>query len=337
MTRIFTDGAEYRDVLFWTTVTAAIVVVASNQSIGNWCYESDLNGGYCTKQFTSMAEGYWRTRLRWSAPSGSYFEFPVVLNGSTQVAAIKFNASYFPALYIGTTEVANTGITLNASTWYLFEAHLKIHPTEGVFELKINGLMAASFYGNTKYSTYDVFNGFRFNGSDGGVRGTNQQIHIDDFGLNDTNGDVDNSWLGSAFIEALLPNDEGDLLQWTSSSGSHFADVDETPHDTDATYIQALTSTTKQDRLHLFPFVEANKVVQRICVESRMRDTIGGSVQIKLGVKTGGNVYLSSASRVLSNSYTRVLGDEILTNPTSGSVWDKTALDALQIVLQADL
>jgi len=337
MTRIFTDGAEFRDLLFWTTYTADNTVVASNQPIGNWCYQCDYNGSYCKKQFTPITEGYWRTRLRWSAAGGALFQFPVVLSDSIQVAAIKFNASNFPALYIGSTEVTNSGLLLAVSTWYLFEVHLKIHPTSGIFEVKVNGLPFMSFSGNTKYSTYDTFNGFQFNGSDGGVRGTNQQEHIDDFGLNDINGVVDNSWLGSAFIEALLPNNEGDLLQWTSSSGSHFADVDEIPHDTDATYIQAITSTTKQDRLHLFPFVETNKRVQRICVESRMRDANSGSVRVKLGVKHSGSVYLSSASRVLSDSYTRILGDEILANPTSGSAWDKTALDALQIVLQADL
>jgi len=331
MTRIFTDGAEWKDWLFWDEK------LSNNQSIvagpiSPWCYyQFSSDGCGMRKWFSPISECY--LRYRWKDSGYGYFpdedRNPEFFSGANTVLFMGGNPF---SVRTPSAVLATTSKNLVGSTWYLMEIYVKIHATSGSIVVKVNDEIYIDYSGNTKYLSYSTFDRIGF-GTGGYVGGSNE-CWWDDLAMNDTSGSVDNSWCRNGVVELLMPNLNGDTLEWTpTTSGSHFADLDELPNDGDTSYIQALNTANKRDMLHLFPFNSYDKVVTRVFPEARIKDANNGLVQVKFGVKTSGSVYLSSA-KTLTNSYVSQRGEDLLVNPTSGSTWDKTALDALQIVVE---
>jgi hypothetical protein len=332
MTRLFTDGAEWRDWLFWDEIIHEDKDIVAGP-ISPWCYHQwHTDGVGMLKWFAPLSEFYMRFRIKnsdWGESVPGENRNPDFYSDGNSVLFLCSNPMQ---LRTPAGILATSSYNLENNVWYLFEIYVKIDDSNGRVIAKVNDFPHIDFTGDTKYLSYSTFNKVGF-GTGGAVGGDNQ-CWWDDLAMNDTSGSVDNSWCRNGVVELLMPNFDGDTLEWTPiTSGSHFADVDEIPNDGDTTYIQTLSTATKRDMLHLFPFNDYDKVVTRIFPEARIKDVNNGLVQVKFGVKTGGNVYLSSA-KTLTDAYTSKRGEDLLANPTSGSVWDKTALDALQVVAE---
>ena len=79
--------------------------------------------------------------------------------------------------------------------------------------------IAVSYAGNNSYARWDDF----------------YVLKVDGVGLTD--------FLGTPRVHQLIPNGDGASEQWTPSAGSDsYAMVDETPHDSDTTYVEGVTS-----------------------------------------------------------------------------------------------
>ena len=325
MTRIFTDGAEFGDVLFWD-INPSIYATAATKRSGNYSYytRANIGGG---KYIGNLTEFYFRFAVYLYPWTGIHCRFR---NNTITIADIYYdNGTQLLSARVNGVAVGTSTFTLAISVWNLIEAHFKLDDINGIFDIKINGILDIEYDGDTNPGVYTDIDNIILGGP------TNENVYYDDLALNDTNGSIDNSWCGDGHIELLSPNDNGDINDWDGSDGdsvNNYLLVDDFPHDTDTTYVK--TGVTEQDMYNVSDFVATGKIVQRIYAECRAKDNAVAGGTIKLGYKHSGTVYLCADARSLSGSYARVVGDEALSDPTDSTVWSEADLDAIQFVVE---
>ncbi len=157
------------------------------------------------------------------------------------------------------------------------------------------------------------------------------EVHIDDFYICDTNGAVNNSFLGDIRVEPLWPTGAGDYAQWdVSGGGSNFQAVDDVTPDATSTTVE--TDVIKELDLHEYDDSGgADGEVKALAANFWARQTtIGGFSSVVPAVKTGGAVYYGATAFPLCveewNCYQYLF--EI--NPDTSSVWTIAELNALQ-------
>jgi hypothetical protein len=317
MARVFTDGAETGDLLFWTTVNGTTVITtAAYVRSGTYCYAS---GGAPIKNLpTTLSEFYFRFGWRTNSTNCTPVSFNSTAGGVQ--ASLAYASSKFSAK-VGTTVVYTSADSFDAvNNIMLVEVHFKMADVGGVFQVKIDGNLVIDFSGDTKTSTYTTIDSFTF-------AGAAHTEWFDDFALNDTSGATDNSWCGDGRVVALTVNGAGDVTQLTPSTAvANYTCVDEIP--VSATdYVES--STIGQYDLYNLTTVDlTGKTVRRVWVEGRSSDTVAVGGLCDLGIKTGGAEDWSSDISLLT-SVGRIVGKDYPTKP-GGGAWAQADIDALQ-------
>ena len=137
----------------------------------------------------------------------------------------------------GSTTNAHT-TEIYFDTWHKIDIHYKLSATDGVYVLKVNNNTVYSFNGNTKGSlTSTTVNRIQIGNlvAAGGNAECLMKTKIDDMAINDTSGDVNNSWVGDSSIIDIRPTANGSLVEFTPSANSNFDNVKERAHDTTTT------------------------------------------------------------------------------------------------------
>jgi hypothetical protein len=333
MTRLFTDGAEFGDTLFFDTASD-ITAVTSNPSprSGIYSYKPTNTNNY--KSIPELSEIYVRYAIYapvwgvngnhmyigWYATSTEY--------GRLRCADGTVNKMGY---YIGATLKATATHGLTDAQWHWVELYIYIADSDGRVILYQDGVLEIDYTGDTKPSSASTINAFRFGYGPTG-------FGYDDIAANDTSGDSDNSWCGDGHIELLKPvNDSSNITpEWNPSSGSaHYAMVDEIPPDNDTTYISASVTGLK-DAYRLSTFNGTGKNIRAIFSEGRAKDNSGESGGIKTGFYISGCSVLSSASTVLPSNYTRIIGDCTTINPVTGVAWTESDLNNIEFVIECE-
>ncbi len=316
--RLFTDGAEMGDVLFWDTVGGATVATSPAPVMFVYSYRPVSS----VKGFTASTEIYFRARVYYQSflivsPSISFRYGETTLLGMVWNHALtRFDLS---GAVSGSTAIGSFPM----GRWVLLEVRFRIDGAAGVVTVKADGIEVYTSTGDTLGTLTGVDNIL--------MDATYSAMFVDDLALNDTTGGEDNSWCGDGYVEALLPDGNGDQSDFTGSDGNkvdNYLLVDEVPNDGDTSYVED-SVPGEFDLYTLANFDGTNKIVRRVWVESRARSTASVGDQCRLIVKTGGSVY-KSAGIGLPASYARQVGEDYRVNPNSGIAWTDADLDALQ-------
>jgi len=336
MTRLITDGAEFGDLLLFSSYNGLTATTSIKRS-GAYCYDLyNTSQSFVITPVSALSEFYFRIGIYITAAFRLKFR-----NGTTVMASIVRNTGtgileFHFADYDSATILVQGVTALSQNTWYLLEAHLKIHDTSGVAELKIDGVPEGStFSGDTRNGTpTTVDNIYSLNPTGGGW-------YFDDIALNDTDnsdGKNDNSWCGDGHIELLSPTGNSPDNGWTddftgsdTNSTDNYALVDDVPPSA-TDYVQSET-VGHQDRYQLADWTGTGKRIRRVWTEARALDVSNLGSKLKLGLRVSNADYLS-AGRALLGTYGRVVGDEYLVNPATSSAWDDTALNAVQSLME---
>lgn len=326
MARIFTEGAEMGDGLFWNSIDYHDYAVGIPRT-GNYCYRPYYADAY--KYFSDLSELYFRTPFYIGYPPGGDM-FWIGYYGTYFLLFNWSSVSNMVSVYNYATSSWNWGsVTCAPSTYHILEFYLKIDDSNGVIQTRINGIDDISFSGDTKVGTNTTATEWR-------VKGIGQCY--DDIALNSTSGSADNSWCGDGHIEYHPANGNGDTNDWTNSSGNktnNYTYVDDIPSNSDTDYVSA-SAVGAQDMYNVTDYTSTNRSVRRIWAESMSKDVSLTSKKIKIGFKTGGTTYLASASTTLGSSYARVVGDVATVNPSTGLAWTGTDINAIQFVQEAE-
>ena len=334
--RLFTDGAEFGDILELSSVgTPASEGVSSAQArSGTYSYYSGGVEGstrWIEKTFTASSEIFYRFGVRRAGAQD--MNIAIVKSGTTQIGYLKVpGATGKIEIYVGSsTKVATSTITIPVGSWMLIEWHLKIDDSVGVSEVKIEGVLDATFTGDTKPDTNTTVNFMRHCSYNW------DSTYYDDLAVNNTDnsdGKGDTSWCGEGRVEILMPNGNGNVNEWTgsdSNSTDNYLLVDDKPPSS-ADYVEDSTPGN-QDAYALTDFTGTNKQILRVWAAARAIDTVPEGAQMKIGIRTNSTDYLSSAKTLLT-VYGPVIGDEYKVNPNDSGAWEDADLDALELVLE---
>lgn len=342
MTRLFTDGAEMGDSLFWDLNNGVSAQAVSSGGYGAYVYQI-YDSQDCTKFISDTSECYARVRFWcndiYHVDGGDGVKLFSFRHDTTEIARIGANSSnYFTAVVNGGTIA--TGIRLlNDAQWYLLEIYFKMDNPSGRYILNVNGITDIDYTGNTT-AGLTHFNRVIFGGQ--GTTWGHTTEYIDDLALNDTNntdGKNDNSWCGDGFLVKITPSGSGTHNNWFNSgsiSGSSgYLYVDEYPKDDDTTYVYASGSSAglQQQFAMSNDFDTTNKVILRIYTEARAKRTGTQPSTIKIGfLPISGSDTFSSPVIPDMNIYTRITGDGAKINPATSASWVKADIDGLEFI-----
>jgi hypothetical protein len=331
MTRLFTDGAEMGDVLFWDSGTVYLET-GPYSSYAYWLQ------GYSSfqKNVPNLTEFYFRQRVMiGDYRDGTTF---VARKGANNQAYVSTDSST-KYLTIGTNTLLATSTTrmISRYVWYMEEIYFK-YAVSGSFVVKIDGVVAVSYTGNTTGGGGGNIDNFAYSG--GGQDGT---IHLDDLALNDTDnsdGKNDDSWCGDAIVLKLTPSGSSATTNnWVNNGGvsasANYLYVDDFPKDDDTTYVYSSASISgNQDQYAMSNLGLGVKKVLRLWTEVRARKSTSDDTYIKLGVLPNGSTDSMSGSIPLTTSYTRITGSPLKLNPATSASWTQADLDGLEAVIE---
>lgn len=330
MARLFTDGAESNDILFWDLTGAAFGGLYTHTEVarsGLYAYKFDKYPWARKLISPGFTELYFRLGFYARSISANKTWFSWYGNDpNTKLGRVFLQNDYKLKAVVGTTEVASGTELVSVYAWHLLEVHVKIADSGGVIQVKIDGVLDIDYEGDTKSGSETEIKGFEFY--------FDSTVFIDDFAVNDTSGAVDNSWCGDGHVIALKPNSSGDSSDFVGSdsdSVDNYALVDDIPSDSDTTYVESATP----DDCDLYN-LEACGIdsdmyeIKRIFIEGRGKDTTTGSGIVTPLIKTSGSE-IESDQVELTTTYAQIKSEEWVTNPMTGSAWTPTEVDALQI------
>jgi hypothetical protein len=334
MTRLWTDGAEMGDILFFS-------------------------GGHVsasTTQYASGAYSYVVASLGTPTPwknldvplSELYFRERMYQTSHYAAILVEFRSGATVCGYVTTDSLGHwicvvDGVTLGTSTtvrlishWYCLEVHFVIDDTNGVFDVLVDGNSVITFHGDTTFigGSADIDNLTWVCALPG------SSLYIDDLALNDTAGGVDDSWCGGGRVIKMKPIGDGTPVnQWDGSDGNKIANwelVDEIPKDDDVTYIYADAAASGiRDQYIVEDYDGTDRAVERIWAEVRARKTIAAPAGLNIGFDTGASINVDDVG-ILNEQYDlRHVGPEYLVNPDDGLAWEEADLDLLQLVVES--
>lgn len=331
MTRLFTEGGEFGDVLFFNYVNGISCSTTRKRS-GNYSfYLLQSQDAYHNLQ-SYPSEFYFR--YAYNDNGGGHCSDVEFRNGTNVIASCRFTWSWTGtpnvfSLLIGGNTVATSSFVTLSNVWVLIEGHLKIADSGGIFETKYDGVDDMYYYGDTKpgadtnitnINLHDQF----YNGA----------AYYDDLALNDTNGVVDNSWCGDGHVVLLTPNGNGDasdLIGQDGDSTNNYLNVDEAVADGDTSYNQSATSG-QRDLYQVSDYAGAGKTILRVWPECRARDTVAAGGEYYDLIKVSGGSERRSVAKQLLTTYTQCLkGEDYLLNPETGVAWTEANLDNIQV------
>jgi hypothetical protein len=339
MARIFTEGAEMADLLFFDSYTASVSAANASPAPAYSAYYYKITGSYSSaiKLVSSLSECYLRERI-WSNNYSDNVALAGFRSGSTSLLTITNDTSGHIQAKRGSedgTVLATSTLSLTASQWYLLEIYIKLSDTVGRAVVYVDGVLAIDYTGDTTAGG-TAFDNIRWapwlSLANSGILG------IDDLALNDTTGGVDDSWCGDGIIIKVTPDGNGTTNDWHGSdadSVDNYLLVDEYPKDDDTTYVynEGADSGT-QDQYTLSDYDGTGKVITRVYPEARVRKTSATAHTVKLGILASGGADEMSAARNLFTSYIRIVGDEYTVNPVDSNPWEEADIDALEFIVE---
>jgi hypothetical protein len=280
-----------------------------------YCIGSPNNAGTLRKDIPASASYYFGLAFKGNVGNaGRMFR----INGWSNILGLIYYSAVtgFFNLYRGDQSalLAVSSIGVPGDTW----AHLQVYyvpsTTSGTFILKINGVEAANFSGNTSPYNYPV-DGIELVTQGGGCQWYWDNVVADNA-----------AWTGVTRIAGLFPTGAGNSAQWDPSAGSNWDCVEEVPY-SDADYVS--TNVADEVDTHALSNLPAEAAVIK-CVQMtvRARREGAGLINIAPAVRTtGGDAY--GADLLLQSSFTPHSNIWEL-NPGTASPWTPSEVDAME-------
>lgn len=318
----------------------------------SWMTGLDMTGGYTGRDGSSNGcVGFYKTsgspHLTCSLPSAIntlICGYGVQYNTTTKVWAGRVTGSSTQQMYLephasGSLILRNSGGTqvatspsglISTGAWFHLQVKWVPHTSTGSVVVKINDAEVINYTGATSgtTATVDSFQMTQGATSSAGRSFMDDLWVCDEVDATATQGRPNNAFLGDLAVVTLLPSSDGDTIQWTPSTGSNYAAVDENPvNSTD--YVSTSTSTNRD--LYAMTDLPGNATTVfavRTSVYAQKSDA--GSSSIQITAKENATT-TPAAANALSTSWTAIHDPILAVRPSDSGLWTVSDVNSLQV------
>lgn len=319
----------------WDTASSSASIATGRN--GNALYRTNMSYEF-TKVLTAAQS--WYIGFAWKSATAASAARPIftLYRGTTAHFSLCMASD---GLHLQTRRGTETGTLLHTSdfvysqdVWYYIEVYVKIADA-GEYQVKINGVSDANMSSGGGPISADTQNGsdaladlFSLKGTSASAAGTH---YIDDLYVIDSSGSTNNSWLGDCRVETVVPSGAGNSTQWTPSSGSNWAAVDEVPP-VMTDYVETTTATNK-DTYALGNIATTSGTVYAVQTNTYAQKTDAGArtmhdvLRYSTNESSGATYGLSDTAQYYSTPFDV---------PPGGGTWDITKVNGLEAGFELD-
>lgn len=234
------------------------------------------------------------------------------------VVRISSNNGTLQFQYWNGSSWTNIGASFSPSGLNQVDVHVKIADSGGMFELYYNGILAASYTGDTNLfsgaNCADFWMGSTWNNSSFPTRWS--QVILTD--TTDTR---------AMKLATIRPNGAGTTDQWTGS----YTDVDEVGIFNDSDYISSGTP----NQVELFTMTDLSPTAQTLDVlafvmTGRARRGAAGPQNLQAAVRTSGTDYFSGNLPALSPAFNSLTPTIWELNPATSAPWSISDIQGIE-------
>jgi hypothetical protein len=323
MAIVFMDGFDIGDVATkWNVVTGSTSPSLTTRFGTGRSIVFGGGSNYVMKYFTASAEVYVGFAAYTMVSAGVTLVNLFTDSGVSVQLSLVTNSNGSIALRRGGTQVAITAAGVISSGWNYIEMRAKVDPSTGIFELKVNGVVSATFSGNTKNTgTSNSIDAIQL------TNGASINWYVDDFYICDATGSAPyNTYLGEMRVYSLSPTGAGSFTQWTPDTGSNYARVNEVPYSA-ANYVQSAT-TGQRDTYVMADLPGSVGIIMAVQNNMIAKRTDASAISVKPAIKSGASVYYGASAALTPNDTT--VSDIRTTDPNTSAAWTAGGVNALE-------
>jgi len=254
-------------------------------------------------------------------------EFLWLYEGTNKGINLRVNSDGTISVYLNTVHIETSLSQLNTDTWYYLELKVLTHDSAGTYEVRIDN---ADWVSGTGVDTQPGSNAYHTAVRLGALFGG--QARYDDMYVLDASGSENNDFLGNRQVVPLRPDGDGDLSDWTPSTGNNYENVDDVQRDDDTTYNE--TNTANDVDLYDYADSTGLATINGVMITTCVRVTTG-SMDMKTVIKSGSTTDESSPATITQQAYVSktYLAEQ---DPNTAAAWTPTNLNAAQFGIEAE-
>lgn len=325
MALIFFDGFEVGDYATkWTATTGTVATTTINlpYAYGRGI-QLNSNSGTLTKRFTAVSKVFVGFAYHTSAASTADSLFILGDNGATTHLTVRWSGPTTIGVYRGGTLLASGTAAEPSVTTNLFvyvEVSATIADSGGTVEVRVDGSTVVTYTGDTKNAgTNTTIDGVKFSN-------TSATLTLDDVYIADDSGSANNNFLGQVRVYSLAPTGAGTSTQWTPSTGSNWAAVDEQPFS--ATDFVTGTTSGHRDTYAMTDLPASATTVYGLQAVSVAKKSDAGAITYKNTIRSGGTNYASSAFAPTTTDAAYV--DLRAVDPATSAAWTTSGVNGIE-------
>jgi hypothetical protein len=220
---------------------------------------------------------------------------------------------------------SNPGL-VQPGVWCYVEWYLKIDPTVGATQVRINGTTVINLSNqNTRQTANSYATNFGFSDGFSGTTGGNLGLfYVDDFYL-----DNQGTFYGDSRIESRFANGNGATNAWTPSAGSNYQNINQANSDDDTTYNSS--ANVGDIDLYTFPALSTNAgLVHAVMTVGVQRiDTAGSASSCPTYRSASGTNYFGATQTIGATTYGAYM-DIQTTDPSTSGNWTIAGVNGFQ-------
>lgn len=251
-------------------------------------------------------------------------------DGATLQAELRMrNDGKFDLYHGNTSTLLATGtFVYTVNTWVHLQLKWTIHDSTGLLELRINGASTAdaTFTGDVRNGGNAYVTAIWIGQQSSGVNSTSNPLYFDDFVVVDTNGSVNNNYLGDVGAFHLFATGAGTTQQWdlagSAPAATAHASINEIPADDGVTYLE--TNVSGERFLLGWGDISSSATIHAVVTNIRAQKASASSREIKSTAKR--TTTTLGAAHVLSTSW--VTYQDVRELDTEGVAWTAANLNS---------
>lgn len=328
MTLRFIDSYDHyatADMLLKYTDSSSASISAGNGRRSTNSLRFSSTSGFVSKTLDAQATWIVGCAFRATALDGSNDRAIVTfLDAGTNQCDIRIRPDGTLRATRNGTALATSSNALSTGTAYYFECKVVINDTTGSIEVRVNGSSTGWINitsQDTKNTANATANGIRLSGTSG------NNTDYDDLYICDSNGSVNNDFLGDIRVDCYLPDGNGNSSQLAGSDGNstdNYQLVDESSQNGDTDYVQS--STVNQKDTYTFAdmtHTPASIFGTQLNMIAKKDDS--GTRSIASVCRSGGTDY-DGTTQALGTTYLDYMNIRE-TDPATSAAWTRTNLN----------